>query len=295
VGNACRALAQRHGFQLTALPVDHHGRVDPAALDAAITPRTVLVTIQHANSETGTLQPIRQLAEVAHARGVLVHTDAAQSVGKVPVAVDELGVDLLTVVGHKLYAPKGVGALYVRDGVALQPVIFGGGQERGLRAGTEDVALIVALGVAATIAAERLDAEQQRLRPLRDRLEQRLTERLPGPVRRNGHPTERLPNTLNVSLDGVSGEQVLAATPQVAASTGAACHAADPEPSGVLLAMGLTRRRALGALRLTLGRWSTQAEVDTAAGLLAAAALTVRDQAAIGPVPEPGSQAARTR
>jgi cysteine desulfurase len=295
VGNACRALAQRHGFQLTTLPVDHHGRVDPAALDAAITPRTVLVTIQHANSETGTLQPIRQLAEVAHARGVLVHTDAAQSLGKVPVAVDELGVDLLTVVGHKLYAPKGVGALYVRDGVALQPVIFGGGQEHGLRAGTENVALIVALGVAATIAAERLDAEQQRLRRLRDQLEQRLTERLPGTVRRNGHPTERLPNTLNVSLDGVSGEQVLAATPQVAASTGAACHAADPEPSSVLLAMGLTRRRALGALRLTLGRWSTQAEVDTAAGLLAAGALTSSDQAATGPVPEPSSQPARTR
>jgi cysteine desulfurase len=283
VVEACRALADRHGFRVTTLPVDHHGQVDPAALDAAITARTVLVTIQHANSETGTIQPIQQLAEIAHARGVLIHTDAAQSVGKLPVAVDELGVDLLTVVGHKLYAPKGVGALYVRRGVAMEPVLFGGGQERSLRAGTENVALIAALGAAATIAAERLDAERQRLQRLRDRLEQRLVERLPGALWRNGHPTDRLPNTLNVSVDGVSGQQVLAVTPQVAASTGAACHAADPEPSSVLLAMGLARRRALGAVRLTLGRWSTQAEVDTAANLLAAAALGLRDQTTAAP------------
>jgi cysteine desulfurase len=207
---------------------------------------------------------------------VLVHSDAAQSVGKVPVAVDELGVDLLTVVGHKLYAPKGVGALYVRDGVPLAPVILGGGQERGLRAGTENVALIAALGVAAAIAAERLPGEQARLVGLRDRLRQGLVERLAGAVQLNGHLTERLPNTLNVSIDGVSGQQVLAATPQLAASTGAACHAADPEPSGVLLAMGLPRERALGALRLTLGRWTTQTEVDSAAGLLAAAASSLR-------------------
>jgi cysteine desulfurase len=208
---ACRALAERHGFHLTILPVDQHGQVDPATLEAAITARTVLVTIQHANSETGTIQPIRELAEIAHAHGVLVHSDAAQSVGKVPVAVDELGVDLLTVVGHKVYAPKGVGALYVRDGVPLAPVIFGGGQEGGLRAGTENVALIVALGVAAAIAAERLGAEQPRLRSLRDRLHQRLVERLPGAVQPNGHPTQRLPNTLNVSIDGVIGQQLLAA------------------------------------------------------------------------------------
>jgi cysteine desulfurase len=155
-------------------------------------------------------------------------------------------------------------------------VILGGGQERGLRAGTENVALIVALGVAAAIAAERLGAEQPRLRSLRDRLHQRLAERLPGPVRHNGHPTQRLPNALNVSIDGVIGQQLLAATPQLAASTGAACHAADPEPSGVLLAMGLARERALGALRLTLGRWTTQAEVDTAARLLATAASSLR-------------------
>jgi cysteine desulfurase len=277
---ACRALVERHGFHLTTLPVDRHGQVDPAALAAAITPRTVLVSIQHANSETGILQPIRKLAEVAHARGVLVHSDAAQSVGKVPVAVDELGVDLLTVVGHKLYAPKGVGALYVRHGVALEPVVFGGGQERGLRAGTENVALIVALGVAAAVAAERLAAEGPRLRGLRDRLHQRLVERLAGAVQLNGHPTQRLPNTLNVSIDGVIGQHVLAATPELAASTGSACHTADPEPSGVLLAMGLPRERAKGALRLTLGRWTTQAEVDSAAGLLATAASTLRQQQA---------------
>jgi cysteine desulfurase len=276
VMQACRAPAERHGSPDTDRPVARHGQVDPATLAAAITTRTVLVSIQHANSETGTIQPIRELAEVAHAHGVLVHSDAAQSVGKVPVAVDELGVDLLTVVGHKLYAPKGVGALYVRDGVPLAPVIFGGGQERGLRAGTENVALIAALGVAAAISAERLGAEQPRLRVLRDRLHQRLVERLPDAVYLNGHPTQRLPNTLNVSIDGVIGQQLLAATPQLAASTGAACHAADPEPSGVLLAMGLPRERALGALRLTLGRWTTQAEVDSAARLLAAAVTGLR-------------------
>ena len=293
---ACRALVERHGFHLTTLPVHHHGQVDPATLEAAISARTVLVSIQHANSETGTIQPIRELAEVAHAHGVLVHSDAAQSVGKVPVAVDELGVDLLTVVGHKLYAPKGVGALYVRDGVPLAPVILGGGQERGLRAGTENVALIAALGVAAAIAAERLPGEQARLVGLRDRLHQGLVERLAGAVQLNGHLTERLPNTLNVSIDGVSGQQVLAATPQLAASTGAACHAADPEPSGVLLAMGLPRERALGALRLTLGRWTTQTEVDSAAGLLAAAASSLRRRpAAAHPADGRRDEPARTR
>jgi cysteine desulfurase len=227
---------------------------------------------------------------------VLVHSDAAQSVGKVPVAVDELGVDLLTVVGHKLYAPKGVGALYVRHGVALAPVIFGGGQERGLRAGTENVALIVALGMAAAIAAERLSADGPGLVGLRDRLHQRLAEWLPGAVQLNGHPTQRLPNTLNVSIDGMIGQQVLAATPELAASTGSACHAADPEPSGVLLAMGLPRERALGALRLTLGRWTTQTEVDTAARLLAAAASTMRRRPAAAP-PADGrrDEPARTR
>lgn len=294
--NACRALVERHGFRLTTLPVDQHGQVDPAILAAAITTRTVLVTIQHANSETGTIQPIRELAEVAHARGVLVHSDAAQSVAKVPVAVDELGVDLLTVVGHKLYAPKGVGALYVRHGVPLEPVIFGGGQERGLRAGTENVALIVALGVAAAIAVERLGADGPRLVGLRDRLHQRMVERLPDAVQLNGHPTQRLPNTLNVSLDGLIGQQVLAATPELAASTGSACHAADPEPSGVLLAMGLARERALGALRLTLGRWTTQPEVDTAAELLAAAATSLRRRpAAAHPADGRRDEPARTR
>jgi cysteine desulfurase len=294
--NACRALVERHGFRLTILPVDRHGQVDPATLEAAITPRTVLVSIQHANSETGTIQPIRKLAEIAHAHGVLLHSDAAQSVGKVPVAVDELGVDLLTVVGHKLYAPKGVGALYVRQGVALAPVILGGGQERGLRAGTENVALIVALGVAAALAAERLAADGPRLRVLRDRLHRRLVERLAGAVQLNGHPTQRLPNTLNVGIDGVIGQQLLAATPELAASMGSACHAADPEPSGVLLAMGLPRERALGALRLTLGRWTTQAEVDSAASLLATAAITLRRRpAAAYPAHGRRDEPARTR
>jgi cysteine desulfurase len=173
-----------------------------------------------------------------------------------------LGVDLLTVAGHKLYAPKGIGALYVRRGIRLEPTIYGGGQEMGHRAGTENIAFMVALGTAAVIGYEQLGLSQPRLR---DRLQQRLEAELPGIVHLNGHPSERLPNTLNISIDGVIGEDVLAAMPEIAASTGSACHEGNTEPSAVLLAMGLTRERALGALRLTLGRWSSEDEIDRAA------------------------------
>jgi cysteine desulfurase len=264
---ACRDLARLHGFRVTWLPVDAEGRVAPAALEAAIEPGTVLVTIQHANGETGTVQPIRELAAIAHRHGALFHTDAAQSVGKIPVAVDDLGVDLLTVVGHKMYAPKGVGALYVRSGLALEPTVRGGGQERGLRGGTENVALIAGLGVAAMLAADALPRREQ-LRRLRDRLHERLRAALPGAVQLNGHPHERLPNTLNVSIEGASSRQLLAATPEIAASTGSACHEGRDEPSEVLLAMGLAPDRALSAVRLTLGRWTTEDDVERAARLL---------------------------
>ncbi len=266
--NACRALARLHGFRVTTLPVDQAGRVDPADLVAAIDQQTVLVTIMHANNETGTLQPITELAEIAHRHGALFHTDAAQSVGKLPVNVAALGVDLLTVAGHKLYAPKGIGALYIRPGLQLEPAIYGGGQESGVRAGTENIAFIVALGAAAALAHEQLPASSDRLRQLRDHLHALLERVLPDSVHLNGHAEERLPNTLNVSIDGVSGEEVLAATPEIASSTGSACHEGSTEPSAVLSAMGLTRERALGALRLTLGRWSTRAEVERAATLL---------------------------
>jgi cysteine desulfurase len=266
--NLCQALTRIHNIQVTYLPVDGYGRVNPADVEAAIHERTVLITVMHANNETGTLQPMKELAEIAHRHGVLLHTDASQSVGKIPTLVAELGVDLLTVAGHKLYAPKGIGALYVRRGLQLEPLIYGGGQEAGRRAGTENIAFMVALGAASVIAYEQLDRSQSRMRLLRDRLQQRLESELPNLVHLNGHPTERLPNTLNVSIDGVVGEEILASTPEIAASTGSACHEGNTEPSAVLLAMGLARERALGALRLTLGRWSMEGDVEKAADAL---------------------------
>jgi cysteine desulfurase len=265
-------------LRITYLPVDGYGRVSPADVEAAIDEHTILVTIMHANNETGTLQPLAEIAEIAHRHGVLVHTDAAQSVGKLPVRVEDLGVDLLTIAGHKLYAPKGIGALYVRRGVQLEPVIYGGGQESGHRAGTENVAHMVALGASCALAQEQLPASQSRIQLLRDRFEQCLTELLPGSVHLNGHRSERLPNTLNISIDRVIGEEVLAATPEIASSTGSACHEGSTDPSAVLMAMGLSRERALGALRLTLGRWSSEDEVEKAAILLARTVDSLREK-----------------
>ncbi|MFL5706118.1 MAG: cysteine desulfurase family protein [Ktedonobacteraceae bacterium] len=267
--NICRALERLHDFRVTYLPVDEYGRVRPADVAAALGPQTILISIMHANNETGTLQPLAAIAEMAHRHGVLLHTDAAQSVGKVPTRVMELGVDLLTVAGHKLYAPKGIGALYVRQGLQLEPVIYGGGQEGGRRAGTENIAHMVALGTACMLAQEQLAESRLRIRRLRDQLQQCLNTFLPGSVHLNGHESERLPNTLNVSIDGVIGEEVLAAIPEIASSTGSACHEGSTDPSAVLTAMGLCRERALGALRLTLGRWSSEEEVERAAILLA--------------------------
>ena len=267
--NICRALERHHGFRITYLPVDAFGRVNPVDVAEAINEQTVLITIMHANNETGTLQPIVEIAEIAHHQGVLLHSDAAQSVGKIPTSVDELGVDLLTVAGHKLYAPKGIGALYVRAGIELEPVIYGGGQEGGRRAGTENIAYMVALGTACALAQEQLAESRPHLQKLRDKLQKLLEERFLGMIHLNGHPIERLPNTLNISVEHVIGEEVLAATPGIASSTGSACHEGSTEPSPVLMAMGLSRDRALGALRLTLGRWSTDEEVERAAILLA--------------------------
>jgi len=267
--NVCRALERLHGFRVTYLPVDSTGYVNPADIEKAIDDQTILVSIMHANNETGTIQPIAHIAEIAHRYGALMHTDASQTVGKISTRVADLGVDLLTVAGHKLYAPKGIGALYIRHGTHLEPAIYGGGQEAGRRAGTENVAYMVALGAAAELAYQQLPTGQERLRQLRDLLLQRLQNLLPGQIHLNGHPSERLPNTLNISIDGVIGEEVLAATPALASSTGSACHEGSTEPSPVLLAMGHTRERALGALRLTLGRWSTEEEVMRSAILLA--------------------------
>ncbi|MGR6913099.1 cysteine desulfurase family protein [[Actinomadura] parvosata] len=265
---ACRSL-EAEGFSITYLPVDREGLVDPAALATALRRDTVLVSIMHANAETGTVQPIRELAAVTRRQGALFHTDAAQTVGKIPIDVRELGVDLLTVAGHKMYAPKGVGALFVRAGVEITPVIHGGGQEGGLRSGTENVAFIVALGRAAEIAGADLAETGARLIRLRDLLHGELSTQMPGAVHLNGHRDRRLPGTLNVSIDGVNGRELLAGISELAASTGSACHEGTETPSAVLTAMGMTGDRARAALRLTLGRWTTEAEVRQAAKLIA--------------------------
>lgn len=263
--NTCRYLVERFGYRLTVLPVDGAGLVDPDAVRRAIEPRTVLISIMHANNETGTLQPIAEIAEIARRHEVTFHTDAAQSVGKIAMDVSSLGVDLLTVVGHKLYAPKGIGALYVRRGTIMDSLIHGAGHEGGRRAGTENVPYMVALGAACALASARLAAgDSERIRGLRDRLHATLQEGVPG-LALNGHPELRLPNTLSVSFPDQDGEELLSRTPAIAASTGSACHAGRTEPSGVLLAMGLDRYRALGAVRLSLGHPTTADEVDAAA------------------------------
>ncbi len=268
----CRALERLHGVRVSYLPVDSQGLLEPATLAAAITSDTVLVSVMHANNETGVIQPIAELARIARDHGALMHTDAAQAVGKVPVDVIGLDVDLLTLVGHKMYAPKGVAALYIRTGVALEPIVYGGGQEGGLRAGTENVALVAALGAAADLSrVELAHGGHQQVARLRNRLHDGLVHALPNRVRLNGHTTQRLPNTLNVSITGMHGDDLLAATPGIAASTGSACHAGTTEPSPVLHAMGLDRDRSLAALRLSLGRWSTEQDIDAAVDILAAA------------------------
>ena len=265
----CRYLESYLGFKVTYLAVDRTGLVDPVSLADAITPKTVLVTIMHANNETGTIQPIATLSAIARARGVVFHTDAAQSAGKININAGELGVDLLTLAGHKVYAPKGIGALYVRTGTRLHPVIHGASQERGRRAGTENVPYMVGLGVACQLAKQRLTSDVPGIRSRRDRLQQRLEAH--GWLL-NGHPEQRLPNTLNISRTGMDGEEILAHTPDIAASTGAACHAGRTDPSAVLLSMGVPREQALGAIRLSLGRWTSDSEVDRAAEALRRAA-----------------------
>jgi cysteine desulfurase len=218
----------------------------------------------HSNNETGVLQPIAELAQYAHAAGALIHTDAAQSLGKVPVQVNELGVDLLSLAGHKLYAPKGVGALYVRRGTAIAPVVLGAGHERGYRPGTENVPYIVGLGVACEIAARDMEETARRIAALRDELWRQLASRVPR-IALNGHADLRLPNTLNVRFPGVSGNALLAGAPEIAASTGSACHDGRDEASRVILAMGVAPEDAVGSVRLTLGRSTSSDDVARAA------------------------------
>lgn len=262
----CRFL-QSQGFEITFLPVDATGRVDPAAVRRALTPKTILISVMHANNETGTLQPLAAIGALAQEAEVPFHTDAAQSVGKIKVAVDELKVDFLTLAGHKFYAPKGVGALYVRAGRTLASLLHGAAQEGGRRAGTENVPYLVALGEACRLARERLEADTAHLGNLRDLLHERLAAGVPELVL-NGPVVGRLPNTLNVSFPGLSGAAILAGIPELAASLGAACHGAHEEISPVLAAMQVPLEIARGAVRLSVGRPTTKNEVEQAATLL---------------------------
>jgi cysteine desulfurase len=266
--NTCRYLEQRLGFTVTVVPVDNHGMVDPEEIRRAITGETILISVMHANNEVGTIEPVEKIGEIAHEAGVLFHTDAAQSSGKIEVDVKRMNVDLLTLAGHKMYAPKGIGALFIKKGTAIDALVHGAGQESNRRAGTENMPYIVGLGAACEIARHFLPLIN-RVRQLRDRLHQKIELGLgSGRVHLNGHPEHRLPNTLNISIQGTVGEELLNEIPEIAASTGAACHAGSTEPSSVLLEMGLSREQALGALRLSLGRWTTEKDVDTAADFI---------------------------
>lgn len=260
---------QEQGWSITIVPVDEFGRVSPADIANALRPDTALVSVMHANNEVGTIQPIREIAHITRERGVLLHTDAAQSVGKIPVGVDALGVDLLTLAGHKFYATKGVGALYVRQGTPIRSVLYGADQEHALRPGTENVPAIVGLGVAARLARERLPEATAHLRSLRDRLHTLVADAIPG-LMLNGHQEERLPNTLHVSFPGVTGRALLEkASDVVAASLGSACHSEHDAVSGVLAAMSIDAARASGAVRLSVGAMTSDDDVtQAAAGLI---------------------------
>jgi cysteine desulfurase len=267
---ACCAFLESQGGKVTRIMPNADATVDPERFIAAIDDNTALATIIHAQNETGTLQPIAEISAVARRRGTTIHADAAQSVGKIAVDVDELGVDLLSIAGHKLYAPKGIGALYIRRGIDLPPLLLGAGQEQGRRPGTENVAYIVALGEACRIAKAHLQAGLHELKNLADQLYTRLKREIPG-LRLVGHPVQRLPNTLNVLFPHVSGRRLLENCPGVFASNGSACHADSEEPSAILTALGIPAHEALGSVRLSLGRHTSRADVEIAASRLVAA------------------------
>ncbi|MBX9787482.1 MAG: cysteine desulfurase [Pirellulales bacterium] len=260
------AFIERLGAEVTRLPVDRHGRVAPGDVRRAMRPETALVSIMHANNEVGTIQPVAEIAAIAHEHGALMHTDAAQTVGKIAVDVDAMGVDFLTVAGHKLYGPKGGGAIFIREGIELEPLLHGADHEAGRRAGTENILEVVGLGAACELAIYWIDDEA--IAELRDYFWRTLQVSFGDQVVLNGHPTERLPNTLNVGFRGRVGSDLLAAMPHVAASTGSACHAGSAQISPVLAAMGTPRDVALGAVRFSLGRQTTAEEIDAVVGSL---------------------------
>jgi cysteine desulfurase len=256
--NPCRFL-EKLGAEITYVGVDRYGMVDPEEIEKAITAKTILISVMHANNEVGTIQPIEEISKIAKKYGILFHTDAAQSVGKIDTKVNDLGVDLLSVAGHKVYAPKGVGALYIREGAPIEPLIHGAGHESGRRAGTENILLIVGLGKACEIAKKYLG--DPGILELRDRFWEMLQGNFGGEVVLNGHPAHRLPNTLNISFAGRVGSEILARLDGVAASTGAACHSGSVELSPVLKAMGIPPEIGMGAIRFSLGRTTTIVEL----------------------------------
>jgi cysteine desulfurase len=264
--DVARRLA-REGFRVTFLPVDRYGRVSPEQVAEAITDTTILVSLMAANNEVGTLHPIREIGKVCKERGVLFHTDAVQAAGKLPLDVEEMGIDLLSLTAHKMYGPKGVGSLYVRrraPRVRLEPLIDGGGHERGLRSGTLPVPLVVGFGLACELCKAEMEGERTRLEGLRDVLRGGIQGRLEG-VTLNGHPTERLPGNLNLSFEWVNGEALLMGLRNLAVSSGSACTSANPEPSYVLRALGVGDELAHASLRFGLGRFTTEEEVGFAA------------------------------
>ncbi len=262
VTEVCHYL-EENGYTITILPVDEYGLVDPAQVEKAITPQTILITVMHANNEVGTVEPIAEIARIAHAHDIFIHSDCAQAVGKIPVRVDELGVDLLSIAGHKLYAPKGIGALYIRSGIRLEKFVHGADHEMNRRAGTENVLEIVGLGEACAMVAENLGVYHDHMKKLRDRLEHGLRERFPD-IRINGHPEKRLPNTCSVSFRGLEANTILAELDQVAASAGAACHSDRVDVSAVLEAMDVPLEYAMGTIRFSVGRHTTEDEIDRA-------------------------------
>ncbi len=258
----CKFL-ERRGFSVTYLPVDEYGLVDPDDVKKTITDKTILISVMHANNEVGTIEPISEIGKIAKEAGIYFHTDAVQTVGHIPVNVDELVVDLLSLSAHKLYGPKGIGALYIRKGTRLVNFMHGGGQENGRRASTENVPGIVGLGKAAEISQKEMKEETERLTVLRDRLVTGLQEKIDG-VHLNGHPTFRLPSNVNISVDFVEGESMLLSLDLegICVSTGSACSSSSLEPSHVLRAMGCSHERAHGSLRFTLGKWTTEEEIS---------------------------------
>jgi cysteine desulfurase len=274
VAQACRHLEQR-GWEIARVPVESTGRVDPSAVADAVGPQTVLVSIMHAQNETGVLQPVAAIGELLRSEDTLLHVDAAQSIGKLPVNVREMGADLLTLAGHKFYGPMGVGALFIRRGTPFEPFLLGAGHEGGRRAGTENVPGIVGFGAACALTTAELPGRTEHLRELRDRLEANLRRRIPDLIV-HGSNVDRLPNTLCVALPGVDSNELLAMVPGVASAAGEACHAGQRHVSATLRAMGVPDALALCTLRLTVGRPTTAEEVDRAADLLAEAAIALR-------------------